>query len=402
MPTTRERLEVKVAEMQLFAAECDAKGERLSNADRQKLSNMTTEVNALVAQIKGQHAVDSLNGTGSASPYDAVAAHGGNAATADARRTAPEGLRGAELSAFNFSDKQIRELQANVLERRPAFMAAISAAEAEQANAPDYTSRVWPWLRDQTRLLDMIPKENTDRASVVYYRAGAAASAAATVAPGGAKPESTPTWTEETADVRKIAHYAKADDEVIKDVAGFINLLGAEMIAGLIDEENAQIATGDGTGTNLSGLVTAAGLTVGSAGTDLDAIADAWRALKMGSAKVDPDVIIMHPNDWFSTGFLLAKDTTGQYIVGNPVNGTTPRLWGIPVVVTESMTENSALVANLKAACTAYVREAPRFEVHPYGGGTDEFTHNQTLVRAEERLALAIHHPTAICKVTAV
>ena len=77
-------------------------------------------------------------------------------------------------------------------------------------------------------------------------------------------------------------------------------------------------------------------------------------------------------------------------------------LWGIPVILTEHMTENTALVANLKIAATAYVRQPPVVEVAPYGGGTTEFIANQTLIRGEERLALAIHHPSAICSVTSV
>ena len=82
--------------------------------------------------------------------------------------------------------------------------------------------------------------------------------------------------------------------------------------------------------------------------------------------------------------------------MGDPVTGVKPALWGVPVILSEAMTENTAMVANLAIAATAYVRQAPVVEVAPYGGGTTEFITNQTLIRAEERLALAVHHPTAI------
>jgi hypothetical protein len=64
--------------------------------------------------------------------------------------------------------------------------------------------------------------------------------------------------------------------------------------------------------------------------------------------------------------------------------------------------ENTAIVTNLAIATTAYVRQAPVVKVAPDGGGTTEFIANQTLIRAEERPALAAHHPTAICTVTAI
>jgi HK97 family phage major capsid protein len=231
----------------------------------------------------------------------------------------------------------------------------------------------------------------------------AAASAATAVAEGAAKPESTPAWTEVTATVRKLAHYTRVNDEVLADFDSFRQVIGAEMLTGLIAQENAQLITGSGVAPNLTGLAVASGvLTVGSAGTDLDAIAAAFAAIRVGAAHCDPDVVVMHPNDWYSAGFLLAKETTGGYLVGSPVTSVKPMLWGVPVILSEYMTENTALVANLKIAATAYVRQPPVMEVAPYGGGSTEFIANQTLVRAEERLALAVHHPAAICLVTAV
>jgi hypothetical protein len=54
----------------------------------------------------------------------------------------------------------------------------------------------------------------------------------------------------------------------------------------------------------------------------------------------------------------------------------------------------------MKLGAKAYLRAAPRLEVAPFGGGTNEFISNQTLVRAEERLALTCPRPQAIVKIT--
>ncbi len=106
---------------------------------------------------------------------------------------------------------------------------------------------------------------------------------------------------------------------------------------------------------------------MGSAGTDLDAIAAAFAALRVGASHTDPDVVVMHPTDCGTRpGLVLAKESGGAYLLGDPVSAVKPSLWGVPVVLSESMTENTALVANLKPAATAYVRQPPTVEVAPY------------------------------------
>jgi HK97 family phage major capsid protein len=312
------------------------------------------------------------------------------------------GRRDSGVTSLAFGSEAMKALQAGALDRR-ITKASITSTTAPMAGIPQYDTSVFPYLRDRQRLLDLIPTKPTEAPAIHYFSGTTAASAAAAVAQGAAKPESSPVWTEVTAPVQKLAHFTRVNDEVIADFDNFLQVVGSELLAGLIKEETAQLLTGSGIGANLTGLLTTSGiLTVGSAGTDLDAIAAGFLAIRTGAAHCDPDVVVMNPADWFSAGFLLAKDTAGQYLVGDPVTGVKPSLWGVPVILSEAMTENTALVANLAIAATAYVRQSPVVEVAPYGGGTTEFIANQTLIRAEERLALAVHHPAAICTVTAV
>ncbi len=399
MATIREQLEQRSAQLRDFSKAFERKGDAATGEDRQRLVALSENVSDLMTDLS-RH--DPARGS---SPAAVIAeAREFNAKFAGG----PGGERKAirpdddDVATLTFTREQLADLQRGALNRRVTAKAAITSTTAPMAGIPEYETNVFPYLRDKARILDLIPRKTTQAPSIHYFKGTTAASAAAAVAQGAAKPESSPVWTEVTADVRKLAHYTRVNDEVIADFDSFLEVVGSELLAGLIDAENAQLIAGSGVAPNLLGLLSEPSiLTVGSLGTDLDAIADAFRAVRTGAAHCDPDVVVMHPNDWYSAGFLLAKDTAGQYLVGNPVAGVKPALWGVPVVLSEAMPENSALVANLKVAATAYVRQAPVVEVSP-GVGTTEFISNQTLIRAEERLALAVHHPRAICVVTAV
>jgi HK97 family phage major capsid protein len=67
----------------------------------------------------------------------------------------------------------------------------------------------------------------------------------------------------------------------------------------------------------------------------------------------------------------LAKNAQGDYIAGDVLSPDPARLWGFPVLVTTRMPSGQALVANLKLGAKAYLREAPRLEVAPFGGCTN-------------------------------
>lgn len=301
---------------------------------------------------------------------------------------------------LNFSREQIAELRGAAEDRKTiSVKAAISSTESPMGTAPDYRTTPFPFLRDRARILDLIPIEQTGAPQINYYRASAGATAADTVAEGANKPESSPAWESVIAPVRKIAHFVRVNDEVISDDGQFMQTIGVEMLGGLITAENEQILTGSGVAPDLTGLLSTSGIIVRAKGADsaLDALFLAGNDLRTGSCFCEPTVVVMHPANLGSV--VLSKDTTGAYYAGGPFTEGAKSLWGIPVLATTAIAAGTAMVANLAEAAKVYLREGPRLEVNPLGGAA-EFIANQTLIRAEERLALAVQRPTAIVKVT--
>jgi HK97 family phage major capsid protein len=302
---------------------------------------------------------------------------------------------------LEFAEGQLHELHEKTLNRESYSVlskAAINSTDAPQAQIPYYVPTPFPYLREQTRVIDHIPTEPTDRPFIDYYVLSTPASGAATVAEGDVKPTSSPVFSPKQAVVRKIAHVSSATDETISDFPQFMNFIGAEMLSGLLLEENHQLLNGDGVGTNILGLNNTVGILTRAKGSDtaLDALAKAMTDVRVGSSFVEPDVVILHPTDFQSVR--LAKSTQGEYLAADPLANQSQNIWGVKVVVTTQQPVGKALIANLSSAAKAYVREPARIQSSL--GGALEFTSNIQLLRCEERLALTVIRPTSICQVT--
>lgn len=303
---------------------------------------------------------------------------------------------------LTFERKQIDELFDAATKRQMHTVqakATISGTQAPMSQAIQYDFTEWPFLRDAARILDLIPVKPASGSKIDYFRATTGATAAAAVAEGAAKPESSPVWAEVVANVSKIAHFVRVNDEVISDHSNFLDIIGREMLSGLLAAENEQLLNGSGVAPNLLGLLNTTGILTRARTTEsnLDVLFDATTDLRTGSSFVEPDVIVMHPNNFGSVR--KSKDANGAYITGDPMGAPPFVLWGAKVLVTNRIAAGTSLVANLKESSVAYLREPARLEVNGYGG-TAEFIQNQSLIRAEERLALAVVRPSALCRVT--
>jgi HK97 family phage major capsid protein len=443
MATKREQLEKLVHDMKSHADACDSKTE-LTPEDRKKLDDYSTAVSELVNDIKAEATAGGnldvakafladLAGKPSEDPTP-VTVHSSGIAN-------PKGMTLGEafvkspayedfLKQFAGADGRIREVS-NIKTATfdlPGFGAKdiVTGASDTSGGAFVLPAR-YPTVTDligqrELTVRDLctnitIQSDTFEFVRVTAKTNNAAATAEATTAvdpaisgasPGpytvaaasGAKPESALTLAVVSTPVQTIAHLMPITRRAAADAPQVRQLVDQFLLEGLREEEEDQILKGDGTAPNLSGILDDAAIsTVGSAGTDIDAVVDAIRTIRADRRR--PNAMVVHPNDWYSTGFLLAKDSQLRYLLGDPRASIDQlnTLWGLQVVVTESMTENTALVGDFKQCVVADRQQAALYVTDSH---KDWFGRNLLAVLAEERLAVGILDPDAFCTITAV
>ena len=91
----------------------------------------------------------------------------------------------------------------------------------------------------------------------------------------------------------------------------------------------------------------------------IDAIFKARTQVRV-TGKARPTAIVMHPNDWEAVR--LARENIGdgharRLSDGTAEHGGATTLWGLPVVESEAITENTALVGDFAMGATLFDRE---------------------------------------------
>ena len=268
---------------------------------------------------------------------------------------------------------------------------------------------------------DLVTKGSTTSDTVEYVRVTSktnnaapvaeATTAAAPTAPGtadalvlaaggGYKPESGLDLEVVSTTVKTIAHWLPITKRAASDAGQIRTLIDNFLRYGLNEELEDQMLTGSGSGENFTGILNSGISTVGSAGTDIDAIVDAIRTVRV-TGRRRPNALVVHPNDWYSAGFLTAKDSSGKYLISDPAASVDQlnQLWGLRVVVSEGVTENTALVGDFRQA-VLWEREGINVMVSDQHA--DFFIRNLLAILAEMRAAFGVLDPQAFCSVTAV
>lgn len=240
----------------------------------------------------------------------------------------------------------------------------------------------------------LLAQGNTNSSTIEYDREKGFTNAAAPVAEGDAKPQSEIQFEEVTASVRTIAHWMRASVQILADAPALRSIIDNRLRYGLNYVEEAQLLNGDGTGQNLGGLVTAATAYAAPGGLTAADPLQVVRLmiLQVSLAEYPANGIVMNPIDM--AAIELMQDANDRYLVGDPQGTMQKRLWGLPVVETQAMTEDKALVGAFDLAAQIFDRQDATVEVSTED--QDNFIKNKVTIRAEERLALAIYRPEAI------
>jgi len=267
---------------------------------------------------------------------------------------------------------------------------------------PDYRPGIVEKRFARLVVADLLAPGSTDSSAVIYMEETTATNGATAVAEGAAKPESALGFTQKTDLVKKIATWLPVTDEMLDDIPQLRSYIDGRLILFVQQEEEDQLLNGDGLGANITGLRNRVGLAADVVRTDPENNADAIFRQVMAIANASftmPDGVVMNPLNWQTV--VLMKDENGNYQAGGPFNSLpTPRLWGLPVVVTPAMTANTALVGAYSTAAQIFRKGG--IAVEASNSHVDYFTKNLTAIRAEERLALAVYRPAAFGEVTSL
>ena len=239
------------------------------------------------------------------------------------------------------------------------------------------------------RIRDLLPKGRTTSNAIEYVKESGFTNAAAVVAEGTSKPESSLTFEIANAPVRTIAHWLRATKQILDDVPQLQSYIDTRLRYGLELVEEHELLAGDGTGEHILGLIpqaTAYDTSRSKVGdTRIDIVRRAMTQLRL--SEYSASAIILHPTDWEEIE--LTKDANDNYIWANPRGLVGPTLWGLPVLDSTSLEEGEFLIGAFDAAAQLWDRENATVEVSTEDA--DNFTKNLVTIRAEERLALTVY-----------
>lgn len=253
---------------------------------------------------------------------------------------------------------------------------------------------------------DLIPTMQTDSNLVEFVKEDVFDDQAAIQGAGSspqvyenvAKAESGITFTLESEKVHTVAHWIPASRQVLDDASLLRGHIDQRLLYGLKLEEELQLLTGSGIGANLNGLITQApaydaGLDVAN-DTKIDKLRHAiLQVVRDGEYMADG--IVLNHKDWHDIELVKVNaGTDDRYVWANPANQQMPRLWGLPVVPTNSMTLGDFLVGAFQLAATIWDRMMATIEVAREHD--DFFIKNMVAILIEERLCLTVYRPKAL------
>ena len=280
--------------------------------------------------------------------------------------------------------------------------------KADMTTGADFTGEVIPADRvagykfDPTRpvhVRQLIPQGSTSSDVIRFVKESGYSNGAATAAEGATLAQSDFDMTASDSNVRKIGTYFRISEEMLSDTPQLTSYISARAPEKLLNVEDTQILSGNGTAPNLSGIITdAADFDVSSGGAfyqsvesanEFDVLVASLNQLALSNYQAS--YIMLHPTDFHK--ILLLKDSQNNYLKDQVYSGLQPNFMGVPVIINNAISAGSFLCGNFNVGTQLWIRDNVNVEFFREDGTNvrDGFV----TVRVSERIALTNYLPNA-------
>tara|TARA_R100001460_G_scaffold101187_2_gene145028 strand:+ start:1872 stop:3095 length:1224 start_codon:yes stop_codon:yes gene_type:complete len=267
-------------------------------------------------------------------------------------------------------------------------------------------------LRDPNAVISLFDVINTDQNAFSYLEETTFTNNAAEAAEGAAVGEAALAFTERTESIRKMGVFIPVTDELLADEAGIQGYLNSRLQTMIRLRMDSQLLSGDGTAPNIEGLLDAGKSSVGSSDFNsyngnlgrIGAIYNAITDIRVNGL-TEPDAIIMHPSDWNQIVTSVTDvDTSGSknplfVVAGGFGADAAPTIWGLKVIPTTAISNNTVLVGKFGGGEAANVVMRQGIELAVTDSHSDFFIKNQLAIRATMRMGFPVYRQAAFHKI---
>lgn len=212
-------------------------------------------------------------------------------------------------------------------------------------------------------------------------------------------------YTEVSTKVKIISEFMKVTNESLKDVDFLASEINSELLSDIRLLTDSQLLNGDGTGTNLLGIIPQA--TSFSAGSFALGIVDPNNAdvlrvainqiILAGQGRWFPNYILMNPDDVAILD--LTKITDGRYIEIPYYDADGPSVVRVPILQNPGIAQDTYLLGDFTKA-KAFIRDALTIRI--FDQNEDDPLFNRSTVTGNIRLAFRIKNQEKAAFVTGV
>lgn len=263
-----------------------------------------------------------------------------------------------------------------------------SATSAGPFIQNDLVPGFFSYARKMPSLAQMVSNSPTDSDTVEYVVQGAPTTNAAETAEDSAGTEAVYPFATLTTGVKEIPAHVPVTNRAMQDHGQIRGIIENDLMTDVADRLDTQIAGGNGSGQNLTGIYNASGINTQARGGDdrPAAIQKAMTQIRVAAGVLaEPDFVGLHPADHET--LMLEQDANGQYLFGGPAVSGPRTVWGTTIVTSTAFTSGTPLVGAYQRSSRLWTRAGVSVSS---GLDGNDFTKRRITLLAVMRVAFAV------------